>query len=157
MWSEKFKGNQKALPSLKEIVYGLHNFFCKYLDDNFQGQITENLTVVKGNYKRVFDFILHSTDCDEVDQPLIGQFDKRQDNDIDLFNPNSKAVCLILYLYSIEPPFYYYINKASRFMLESDLETLGPFARALHEILSGCESRKSEKILEGNDRTMDII
>lgn len=77
MWSEKFKGNQKALPSLKEIVYGLHNFFCKYLDDNFKGQITENLTVVKGNYKRVFDFILHSTDCDEIDQPLIGQFDKR--------------------------------------------------------------------------------
>ena len=44
-------------------------------------------------------------------------------------------------------------------MLESDLESLGPFARALHEILSGAEGRKpvSQKIQEGNHKDTDIV
>jgi len=37
----------------------------------------------------------------------------------ELFDPNHKAVCLIMYFYSMEPPFYQDLNKACR---EMDLE-----------------------------------
>ena len=155
-WSQLVKGNQKALPSLVEIVFGLHIFYCKYVDENFRGQSRENIDAVKENYKKVFDFMLHSVNCPDVDLPLIGQYDKRTGSDVDLFNPDGKAVCLILYLYTLEPPFYYYLNKASRFMLDSELTTLGPFARALHEILSGAEGKREDKIIEGKDKTSDV-
>lgn len=52
--------------------------------------------------------------------------------------PNTIEYFLILYLYSIEPPFYYWLNKAIKeqdYDDELTLEYLGPFARALHEVL----------------------
>jgi len=40
-----------------------------------------------------------------------------------------------LYLYSIEPPFYAELKKASVLMNRKFLKTLGPFARAIFQIL----------------------
>ena len=77
LWSERVKGNQRALPSLKEIINGLQQFFCKYIKENFQAYSIEKIDVIQANYKRVFDFILYSIDCDEINLPLLGEFDKR--------------------------------------------------------------------------------
>ena len=42
----------------------------------------------------------------EVDKPLrLGG-----GGETDLFNPMGTAVAFLMYLYSIEPPFYYYLN-----------------------------------------------
>ena len=71
--------------------------------------------------------MLMSLGLDDCDAPLT----KKQ-----LRNPKSRVVCLILYLYSIEPPFYAELNSACRLLDKSKLQTLGPFARALFEILN---------------------
>ena len=54
-----------------------------------------------------------------------------------LTNPNSAEVCLILYLYSMEP-FHTELQKASRAMDTTKIEMLGPFAMALYLVLMGC-------------------
>jgi len=51
-------------------------------------------------------------------------------------NPNAPEVKLILYMYSMEPPFYAELNAASRKMDQSQLQSLGPFAKALYGILT---------------------
>lgn len=60
---------------------------------------------VKDECKEVFEFILHSVQHPDVDKSIKYE---------ECCDPNSKVVCLVLYLYSIEPPFYAYINKACK-------------------------------------------
>lgn len=71
----------------------------------------------------------------------------------DCGDPMSIVVCLVLYLYSIEPAFYAYINKACKEQDRTKLETLGPMARVLFQILvgGGTESQRSDKIPTGHD------
>ena len=52
-----------------------------------------------------------------------------------LRDPFSEQVSLILFLYSIEPPFYAFLNQACREMDESKLPSLGPYARVVHVLL----------------------
>ena len=71
-------------------------------------------------------------------------------NDKDIDKPisnytdaNSPQVQLIMNLYSMEPSFYVDLNRASMMMDQSKLATLGPFAKAIYEILFwGDESDK---------------
>jgi len=51
---------------------------------------------------------------------------------------------MLLYLYSIEPPFYAKLNMACRSMDKEKLEMLGPYARALYELLAWGE--QSDKL-----------
>lgn len=66
-----------------------------------------------------------------MSQPL----SKREDDEIlGLLNPNSKATCLVLYLYSMElgnPQLYAEINRVQRDMDLSLLKELSPIIRAL--------------------------
>jgi len=48
-----------------------------------------------------------------------------------LCDPDDRSTQLILWLYSIEPPFYAELNKACREMNRELLETLGPISYAL--------------------------
>ena len=60
-----------------------------------------------------------------------------KDEELGLGNPYSKVTCFILYLYSLEfgaPPLYSELNRVSRDMDLSYLQTLGPFARAISQI-----------------------
>lgn len=56
---------------------------------------------------------------------------------------------MILWLYSIEPPFYAALNDASREMDEEYVLMLGPFCRALHIVLSSAEAARDDKMLNG--------
>jgi len=50
-------------------------------------------------------------------------------------NPNKPETCMLLWLYSIEPPIYAELNKTCNSGKLLNLRTLGPFARALYETL----------------------
>lgn len=65
----------------------------------------------------VFDSILKMFEFDDVETNLTNNNDKNTG----LWNPTSPACCMIIWLYSIEPPFYSYVNEAVR---TDDLETL---------------------------------
>lgn len=78
-------------------------------------------------------------------------FDNK-DEEYGLLNPSSKATFFILWLYQIEPPFYFHLNEASRRQDRTLLPMLGPFARAIHHILNGADHYKSQQQLERGDQ-----
>ena len=62
-----------------------------------------------------------------------------------LYNPYSKATCLILYLYSMElgiPQLYAEANRVARDVDKTYLKELGPFLKALGEITFWSEDNK---------------
>lgn len=121
---------------------GLWQLHCQKIDSFFQNETIMFKLKLKDFYREVFQFMLMSIGLEDNDALLT----KKQ-----LRNPRSKVVCLILYLYSIEPPFYAELNSACRLLDESKLETLGPFARALFEILN-CgltESMRKDTLRKG--------
>ena len=62
-----------------------------------------------------------------------------------LKNPLGKAFCMILWLVSIEPPFYAAISKASHQLSMEHLEFIGPISRALFEICKNGENCRRDK------------
>ena len=62
-----------------------------------------------------------------------------------IFNPNSKIVQTLLWIYTIEPPIYADLNSACREMNLDLLDDLGPYAIALFYILQGTESYRSDR------------
>jgi len=56
------------------------------------------------------------------------------------------------YMYSLEPPIYYYLNQACRTMDKSKLDTLGPYAAVLFEMLywgRECDRKRVDKMRLG--------
>ena len=72
--------------------------------------------------------IIEEIEINEIDEP----FKDSGGDQKDLTNPYSKSACLILFLYSIEPPFYAYLNRAIRSHDSKEVKNLGPFASALY-------------------------
>lgn len=69
-------------------------------------------------------------------------------NDLSLTNPYSQVTCFILYLYSMEfgqPPLYAELNRVCRDMDMSELENLGPIAKALNMITISAEGRRESE------------
>jgi len=77
----------------------------------------------------VFNKLLELAEIDDPDDPLKGKLDDLED----------KSTCLLLYIYSCEPPLYMDLHTASRRMDKRFLESLGPFARALIKIFDNAE------------------
>ena len=76
----------------------------------------------------------------KVDEPLT--------KDV-LSDPDHVIVKTLLYIYSLEPPIYRYLNKASREKDASYIDTLGPFSDALRTILHHAEKKRGDKIPAG--------
>lgn len=70
--------------------------------------------------------------------------DSLKDREYSLYNHASKACFLILWFNSIEPPFYFHLNEASRKKDQQLLPFLGPFACALYQILEKAEAYKRD-------------
>jgi len=81
----------------------------------------------KNTSKMTFQFLLS---CLKVDKS------KKRMHWKDFRDPNDQRVQLILYLYSMEPPFYADLNNASRILDSTKIKSLGPFSRALWGILA---------------------
>lgn len=76
-----------------------------------------------------------------------------------LENPKSDktpAAKLILWMYTIEPPFYAHVNNAARFYQKEKLDLLGPYAWALGMITSASNQDKSDEKLEYNKVNIDL-
>lgn len=69
-----------------------------------------------------------------------------------LQDPNSQIVCLISWLFTIEPPFYHYISEACWKQDFDKMTQLGPFMCVLDKVLYWAEYRKVEKIMPGNEQ-----
>ncbi len=58
------------------------------------------------------------------------------------------------YMYSLEPPIYYYLNQACRTMDKSKLDTLGPYARVLYSMLVAgnmCDGKRDDRMRVGHE------
>ena len=80
----------------------------------------------KESERKTFDFFLKGLSIPDASKPI----------KLKAFNdPNSIEVKLILYIYSMEPPFYQHLNTACRKKDKSKLKQLGPFAAAICTVL----------------------
>ena len=55
---------------------------------------------------------------------------------------------MMLWLYSVDPPFYFHLNKACRERDQILLPMLGPFAKAMSMVLSGTAERNRNDAIE---------
>ncbi len=102
-------------------------------------------------YKDTFDQLIQAVQINDTLEPMSNS---KTDNELGLCNPYSRITCFILYLYSLEfgtPPLYAELNRISRDQDYTQLETLGPFARALSKITLSAESyrKNDDRIMTG--------
>jgi len=84
----------------------------------------------------------------EIMNMVKGTINKKVMNDAGIqngiLNPNSKITGLILWLYTIEPPLYYYVNETCRKMDMKALKNLGPYIRVLFKCLRSQDIEKHD-------------
>lgn len=134
----------EALPSVNELVQGLLEIVHEQVDEIYT-RMSKDATFdplramgVKRFYSDLANRILKIADIPESDDPI---------KLADLQKPNSKICCYVLYLYSMEtgrPPLYSIVNNACRDLDTARLRSVGPFARVMHEILSGSEKNRAK-------------
>ena len=140
MWSSDVKWDRFAIPSLMDIVKGL----TMYLDKKLEFSLREiksqvEIDVIKQQYKEVFMKLISLSGIKDADVSLKGKLD----------NLNDPSVCLIMYLYSCEPPLYMDLHLACRRKDNRYLESLGPMARAIMKIFENAETKRIDKAWTG--------
>lgn len=105
------------------------------------------------SHKTTFNDLLKATNIQDTSAPM-RKFTNDEEDELDLTNPYSTITCFILYMYSLEfgsPPLYAELNRVVRTMDLTQIENLGPLARALNVITGCAENKKSvdDKILTG--------
>ena len=119
------------MPTPRQILSGLKAYMVLLASRLVGGRARSRLPMIVETLNLVFmniELLVAFTDMDR-------KFD-RYNSEYGLYCPTSKACFLILYFYSIEPPLYYYLNKACRHMDATALPLLGPWAWALAAILA---------------------
>ena len=99
------------------------------------------------NSKKTMDKIIEAMEITEetMKKPLECEKD---DDIIGLYNPQSKATCLLLQLYSMEigsPQLYKEVNRVARDMDKNYLKELGPYLQALGRITEMAEKFNEEE------------
>ena len=105
VWSKTYKNDKNQLPSMNEIIKGLYEHVSKYIEQSMKNVQDERMQLLKKSYKETFDHILECLDYGQTKKPLTSH---------ELSDPLNKATCALLYFYSMEPPIYADMNKASR-------------------------------------------
>ena len=113
------------------------------IEKEAEGTGKSRVKPMKEAYQKVFDIIQNLLAFDDLDKKFIEQSKYGNDykSEYNLFCPTSKAVFLILWLYSVEPPLYFHFNTACRDRNNALLPLLGPFAKATGVILEGVAER----------------
>ena len=114
---------------------GLNMFHCQQIRVVLKDDPPTMLNAYLMGTTKVFDFFLLSLGVENADKPITKEA---------LMNPYSSEICILLYLYSIEPPFYAALNSACRNLDHSLLSPvgllccwlIGPFARVLGPALA---------------------
>ena len=98
-------------------------------------------------YQRVFETILALVAFTDPDQKFN---DGETGDEYDLWKPDSKACYSVVWMYSLEPPLYWLLNRAMRTKNMAYLQMLGPFAQAINFVLAGAEYHRNDKIQKGS-------
>jgi len=118
-------------PSPNQLLEGLEKFFSLELMKKIGSQGELMISQIHSSYTAGFDRIRKMINFPDMDK----QFNNYKSDDYNLFSPTSRASFLVLWLYSLEPPFYFHLNQACRSLDQTLLQFLGPFARALYDVL----------------------
>lgn len=110
------------LDILKEQNVNYHNF---HLDQAYC------------QYKAAFDKLLSLLELGDLDKPI-------EVNTL-RFDHAHPIVQTIMYIYSLEPPFYKHLNKACREKDVSKIDKLGPFACTLGEIVRNQDAFREDR------------
>ena len=110
---------------------GLKKFYSLHLEKDHRARGSHHLNRVKQTYDNAFDIILLLISFPDLDKKFEDKYDGVTDPEFDLTNPNSKACFLLLWLFTIEPPLYLFLNEACRKQDKKVIRELGPFACAL--------------------------
>jgi len=129
IWWEQ---NKYQMPSAREIIAGLQQFYRFHLESEASGSDKASLPAIVATYDRVFQQLQTLVNFTDVDKKFTSCWDNTE---YDLWCPTSKACFLVLFLYSIEPPLYFFLNDACRKRNKALLPMLGPFANALYWVL----------------------
>jgi len=128
---------------------GLKKFYSLHLEKNHRTRGCHHLHRVKQTYNNVFDIILLLISFPDLDKKFeiknIGVTDPKYD----LKNPNSKACFLLFWLFTIEPPLYFFSNEACCKQDKKVIRELGPFALGLGFILAGAELFRKDRLPKG--------
>lgn len=133
------EGNDQKLPSLQQVFDGLTLTMrdilleqCKVKDEEKKKKLFELSTKAFATIKK----LIKQKKCSHT-EPLTKEI---------LSDPDHIVVKTLLYIYSLEPPIYRYLNKASREKDQRYVETLGPFSDCLRTILHHAEKNRQNKI-----------
>jgi len=94
---------------------------------------------------------------------LFREKDKKKDryfSDNNLFNPESKNVAILVYIYSMEfgnPALFNVLNLTMRTGDTAYFQSLGPYSVAMMVVTSGCEDERDDKILAGESIKEDKL
>jgi len=125
IWRREHNGGN-WWPTPRQVLVGLSEFYKLQLEKELRGCKQARLAVVQETYRRVFETIQRLINFPDLDK----KFD-RFDEEYSLERPESKACFIVLWLYSIEPPLYYFFNEACRLRNKAVVSLLGPFAAAV--------------------------
>ena len=117
-------------------------FYSSHLDMKMTGGDRASFWGTISTYQRVFIELERYINFPDLDR----EFTDYGKDDYDLWWPTSKACFLVLFLYSIEPPLYFYLNDACRTKNKALLPMLGPFAYALWQVLRYAERERGDKM-----------
>lgn len=146
-WAELFNGGMYNMPTARQVMSGLLLFMELQADRLTAPHKKERVPHIKNTLRWVFQNIQNMIAFTDMDH----KFEWYTNSEYSCGNPKSKACVLCLWFWSIEPPLYCHLNKASRQMDAYLLPMLGPWARALMTILNGAEENRSDKLTPGRD------
>ena len=137
--------NDDKWPTARQVFVGVWQFYSSHLDMKVTGGDRASFWGTIATYQRVFIELERLINFPD----LARQFSWGGSDEYDLWNPTSKACFLVLFLYSIEPPLYFYLNDACRTKNKALLPMLGPFACAIWQVLAGAEYGREDKFMTG--------
>jgi hypothetical protein len=162
-WGKKHKGDKWAYPSMKEIFDGI------MMEAKEQLRLTSGCPVGSQMLKDAQDNICETWELlldlvDPKNPTLVFKMKNLFKNKFDrntpltyeiLDNPRHPATILLLRLYTIECFLYVTLNNGCRFADSSKVDTLGPYAQALNEIVRRAGDNRKD-IKSKNLKGMDL-
>ena len=111
--------NVEFYPSMEQVIQGLNMFYNEQIRQKLRDDPPPIQALYLSVSNDVFNLFLHGFDIQNPDKPIPRKT---------LEDPYSPEVVILLRLYTIEPPFYAYLNTACRQLDHSKLHMLGAYA-----------------------------
>ena len=124
-----YKSNNRVMPSLNQIEAGLITEAMKQVE-KAMGSISDhkNQLATKANIKKTWEELFGKANIqgEDRDQPLMER---------DLSDATYPATILLVFIYQMENWCYSELNRACRYKDHSKINSLGPWAKAMSEIV----------------------